>query len=137
MEDILALVLIVAVAILASVVVWLSMNSYWMKRIEDERKQAIKKSAEVRAGQFAEQIAPYLPDFPFNPADARFIGKPVDFIVFKGACEKEIEEVIFVEVKSGKSKVSPQEKRLRDVINEKRIRWYEYRALSPESSSNP
>lgn len=73
------------------------------------------------------QLAPYLPDFPYNPTEARFIGKPIDLIVFRGMDEKDIQEVIFVEVKSGKSRLNPIEKNLKEIIKNKEIRWVEYR----------
>ena len=51
-------------------------------RLEAERDDAVKRSRAVVGGQVAEQLAPYLPDFPCNPGDARFIGKPIDFVCF-------------------------------------------------------
>ena len=36
------------------------------EKIPDIRQDAIKKSRAVLAGQFTEQIAPYMPDFPFK-----------------------------------------------------------------------
>ena len=41
--------------------------------------------------------------------------------------EKNITEVIFVEAKSGKSKLSSQEKSLKEAIENKKVRWEEYR----------
>ncbi len=95
--------------------------------IKEIREDAIKKSRAVLTGQFSEQIAPYLPDFKYSPTEVRFIGKPVDFIVFEGMDEKEIRRVIFVEVKSGKSSLSTHERKLRDVIKERKVDWEEYR----------
>ena len=91
------------------------------------REEAIQRSRSVLAGQFSEQLAPYLPDFPFNPSEAKFIGKPIDFIVFNGMDEKNIDEVVFVEVKSGKSSLNSNERKLKETIREKRVRWVEYR----------
>ena len=102
-------------------------NKYWEAQIEAERKDAIAKSRAVLGGLFSEQLAPYLPDFPYNPSEVRFIGKPIDFIVFKGADNKEIKEVVFVEVKSGKAKINNHEKNLKNAIEKKRVRWEEYR----------
>ncbi|MBN1156620.1 hypothetical protein JXA85_03330 [Candidatus Woesearchaeota archaeon] len=98
-----------------------------LSRIPKEREEAVRHSRAVLSGQFSEQIAPYFPDFPFSPTEARFIGKPVDFIVFNGMDEKQIKEVVFVEVKSGKSRLSSQEKGLKEVIDGKKVRWFEYR----------
>lgn len=95
--------------------------------IEDERKDAIKRSRSVLTGQFSEQISPFLPNFPIDPSVCRFIGKPVDFIGFVGLDEKKIDEVVFVEVKTGKSQLNSVERSLKDAIKNKRVRWVEYR----------
>ena len=97
------------------------------EQIPEIRETAIKQSKAVLSGQFSEQIAPYLPDFPYKPTEARFIGKPIDFIVFKGMDEKKIEEVVFVEVKTGQSQLSSVEKSLKETIKNKKINWSEYR----------
>ena len=97
------------------------------EKIPDLREDAIKQSRAVLSGQFSEQIAPYLPDFPFNPTEARFIGKPIDFVVFKGMDEKKIEEIVFVEVKSGQSQLSKIEKSLKSAVENKKVSWHEYK----------
>ena len=92
------------------------------------RKDAVKRSKAVINGQVAEQIAPFLPDFPANPSDARFVGKPVDFIVFSGLSENEkIDEILFVEVKTGKSLLSEREKEVKKAIEKGNVRYVEYR----------
>ena len=95
--------------------------------LPNHRKQAIMQSRAVLGGHFTENLAPYLPDFPFLPTECRFVGKPVDFIVFKGMDNKKIEEITFVEVKSGNSKLSDQEKNLKDTIDKKKVKFVEYR----------
>lgn len=102
-------------------------EQYWLGELPGHRKDAIMKSRSVLGGQFSENLAPYLPNFPFLPTECRFLGKPTDFIVFKGMDEKKIDEVIFVEVKSGNAKLSPQEKNLKEAIDKKRVRFEEYR----------
>ena len=96
-------------------------------KIPEIREDAIKQSRAVLSGQFSEQIAPFLPDFPYSPTDARFIGKPIDFIVFKGMDGKKIDEVVFVEVKSGQSRLSEVEKTLKLAVENKKVFWKEYR----------
>ncbi|MBS3162745.1 hypothetical protein J4467_02370 [Candidatus Woesearchaeota archaeon] len=102
-------------------------DQQWLQELPNHRKDAIAKSRAVLGGQFSEQLAPFLPNFDFSPTECRFIGKPIDFVVFKGMDEKQIEEVIFVEVKSGASKLSPQEKNLKEAILSGRVKWQEYR----------
>ena len=96
------------------------------EKIPEIREDAIKQSRAVLSGQFSEQIAPFLPDFPFKPTEARFIGKPIDFVVFKGMDEKKIDEVVFVEVKSGQSQLSKVEKTLKSAVENKKVSWHDY-----------
>ena len=61
-------------------------------------------------GRISEQMVPLLPEFPFASADARFIGNPVDFVVFDGFTpvkdgKGEI-SIVLVEVKKGKGKLT-------------------------------
>ena len=102
-------------------------NREWEGRVSSIRQDAVSRSRAVLGGQFSEQLAPYLPDFPYSPTEARFIGKPIDLVIFKGADEQSIQEVIFVEIKSGEARLSSQERQLRDVIQNHRVSWVEYR----------
>jgi len=102
-------------------------DKHWESEIPTHRKDAILKSRAVLSGYFSEQLAPFLPDFPFKPTEVRFIGKPVDFIAFKGMDEKNIEEVAFIEVKSGTSNLNKVEKSLKEAIKKKKVKWEEYR----------
>lgn len=96
-------------------------------KIKQERSDAVKRSRAVITGQMAEQIAPYLPEFPCNPADVRFIGKPVDFIGFSGLSEKgTVDEVLLIEVKSGDSKLNNHEKSLKNAIQNGKVRYLQY-----------
>lgn len=80
-----------------------------------------------------EQIAPFLPGFPCNPSDARFIGKPVDFVAFPGLYDTgHIDEILLIEVKTGESELSAREKEVQNAIQEGRIRYVKYRWKSEE-----
>ena len=93
-------------------------------KLEGIVKARLKQSRAVIGGLVSEQIAPLLPDFPYDPGDCRFIGKPIDFIVFKGMNEQNISELVFLEVKSGSSKrLNPQEKQLREIVEAGKVSW--------------
>lgn len=102
---------------------------YFSKKLSKIRKDAVKRSRSVINGQMIEQVAPFLPDFPCNPSDARFVGKPVDFIAFKGLSDEEIEEIQFIEVKTGQSTLSEREKQIKKAVKEGRVRYIEYRLI--------
>ena len=91
------------------------------------RKDAVDRSRAVLTGQFSEQLAPYFPDFPYSPNEVRFLGKPVDFIVFRGCDSDAVSEVVFLEVKSGRSRLNATERSLKQAVLAGRVRWEEYR----------
>lgn len=102
-------------------------NREWENQVSDLRQDAVSRSRSVLAGQFSEQLAPYLPDFKYNPCECRFIGKPVDIIVFRGLDNKEIKEIVFLEIKSGDSKLSLTQKSIKNAIENGNVRWEEYK----------
>jgi len=99
------------------------------------RKNAVLQSRAVSRGQMYEQLVPYLPEFQFNPKDAQFLGRPVDFVVFDGLDDGDLRRIVFVEVKTGASKLTPRERLVRDAIRDGRVEWTQIRA--PELSAPP
>lgn len=87
------------------------------------RQDAIRRSTGVILGQITEHFAPYLPEFPFNPKDARFLGSPLDFVVFDGLSEGVIRSIAFVEVKTGASDLTTRERRIRDAVQSGLVQW--------------
>jgi len=99
----------------------------WIQEKEKKiRLDAIKRSRATLGGKFGEQLAPYLPDFAYDPTEVRFIGSPIDFIVFPGLSQDNPREIVLLEVKSRGNKLSRREKRIRELVREKRIRWELY-----------
>ena len=90
-------------------------------------QSAVEQSRAVTRGKVTEQIVPYLPEFRFDPKDARFIGSPIDLVVFDGLSEGEVKSVVFVEVKTGRSALTSRERRVRDAILDGRVTWEELR----------
>jgi predicted Holliday junction resolvase-like endonuclease len=100
------------------------------------RKDAIRRSQATVSGKATEHLVPLLPDFPFDPRDARFLGAPVDFIVFDGLSAGDLHEIVFVEVKTGAgADLSPRERRVRDAVLEGRVGWKVLRIAGPDQGS--
>jgi predicted Holliday junction resolvase-like endonuclease len=103
------------------------------RRLEEARRQAILQSRAVLGGKFTEQMAPYLPEFKYDPTEARFIGTPIDLVVFPGLAEGEPKEIVLIEVKSGRSsRLTPREKRIKELVEANMVRWEEIHRLSTE-----
>jgi len=105
----------------------------WKFEVEEKiRSEVLERSRSVLKGKIGEQLAPLLPVFKYEPADARFMGTPVDYVVFDGLAKQEPKEVIFMDVKTGKTGgLSPIQKKIKQVIEQKRVRW-ETVQLRPE-----
>ena len=98
----------------------------WQAEIDLARKSAVTQSRAVLGGKFTEQMAPYLPEFRYDPTEARFIGTPVDMIVFPGLAQGDPEEIVILEIKSGKNlQLTPQQKKIRQLVEEGMVRWDE------------
>jgi len=91
------------------------------------RADAVARSLAVTVGKVSEQLVPYLPGFGYNPKDARFLGSPVDFVVFDGLDAGALRRVVFLEVKTGAAALSTRERQIRDAIESGRISWDELR----------
>jgi predicted Holliday junction resolvase-like endonuclease len=97
------------------------------------REDALRRSGSVVAGKATEHLAPLLPGFEFDPRDARFLGSPIDFLVFDGLSEGEIREIVFVEVKTGPSAaLTSRERLVRDAVDGGRLRFLEVRIDPPD-----
>ncbi|MDP5039055.1 MAG: Holliday junction resolvase [Candidatus Gracilibacteria bacterium] len=97
------------------------------KTIKDERKKSIKKSKSVIMGELYEKILPFLPDFKYKPRDMVFVGKGVDYIIFDGLDEGDLKQIVFLELKSGNSNLNKNERMIRNIIRENKIKYIEYK----------
>lgn len=96
--------------------------------LRDARKDAVTRSTAVTRGQAFEHLAPFMDDFGYHPRDARFLGSPIDFVVFDGLGDADVREIVFVEVKTGRSRLSARERAVREAVLEGRVAWRELRA---------
>jgi len=99
------------------------------QRISDERDDAVDISRSVLKGKIAEQMSPLFPEFysKYEPADARFIGSPIDFVIFKNMSKFKDEklpiEVILMDVKTGSSDLKPLQNAIKKAIEDGRVKF--------------
>ena len=100
----------------------------WKRDYSKElRRDAVQRSQAVTLGKVCEHLIPYLPDFRWNPKDARFLGSPVDLVVFDGLDAGQLQRIVFLEVKTGGAGLSARERQLRDVVRAGKVSWQEMR----------
>jgi predicted Holliday junction resolvase-like endonuclease len=47
-------------------------------------EQKLRQSGATLKGQIGERFAPFIPGFGYEAAGARFLGSPIDYVVFDG-----------------------------------------------------
>ena len=135
MVDVLLLALVLGAAALSLLVGYLvgrtvtqrTLELKFADREQEARRDSVARSRSVLSGQFLEKLAPRFPDFPYDPTDLRFLGTPVDYVVFDGLSEGDVREIVFLEVKSGRSNLNAAQRRVREAVEARDVRWDVYR----------
>ncbi|HMQ59474.1 MAG TPA: Holliday junction resolvase-like protein [Flavilitoribacter sp.] len=101
-------------------------------KIENEeqiRKESKTKSEDIQIGQIYKRFTPFLEEFPWLPGDTRFLGGPIDFIVFEGLHDDQQKiNLHLVQVKTGQASLAKNQKRIKEALDQKRVFWKEIRA---------
>ena len=81
-----------------------------------------KKSSEVRLGKTVENVAPFLDEWPYESNNFRFLGNPIDGISFNE------DEIVFVEIKTGASRLSKNQNKIKTLVKEGKVKFITFRA---------
>lgn len=101
-------------------------------KIETEksfREDALARSRAVLKGALAEQLAPIFKVFGYNPSDARFIGDPVDYVIFDNytKVKERIEDVpisiVLADVKTGEAGLTYAQRRIKRGIEKGLVKF--------------
>ena len=93
------------------------------------RQDAISKSRSTLVGKITEHFIPFVPDFEFNPKDARFRGSPVDYVVFDGLSEDDLKKIVFIEVKTNLGVLTKRERQIRDAVQARKVEWIQLKRI--------
>lgn len=104
--------------------------------------QKLNGSRYALRGQIAEKLAPLAPEFlsKYDPSDAHFLGMPIDYVIFKNLSkrlngENEPIEVVFVEVKTGKSQLTGQQPAIKDAVDNLRVKFETLRLAKDQQTA--
>lgn len=94
------------------------------------QKRSVNTSRAVLKGKMAEQMAPIMPEFQYLPSDAKFLGDPVDYVVFDGYTDlrdgqgrAEDIEVVLIDIKSGGARLTKGQQAIAQAIRDGRVRF--------------
>ncbi len=97
----------------------------WKTEYEEKvRKDALERSRAALKGKVGEQIAPFLAKFQHEPSDARFIGSPVDYVIFEGHSKEDPRGITFADIKTGSTaRLSPLQRGFKKAVEEGNVYW--------------
>ena len=81
----------------------------------------LRRGDAVRRGFTTEQWLPLTESYPWDPRNFRFLGAPIDGVQF------EDDRVVLVEFKSGRSRLSDRQLRIRELVRSGRVEFREVR----------
>jgi predicted Holliday junction resolvase-like endonuclease len=128
---------IVVIIISTIIILYLLWNIIKMKlghkaAIKDARKDTAARQRSTIKGDISEIIAPWSLKSVNSVKELNFMGSPIDFVGFKGLDGDGEIEIKFIEIKSGKSKLNKNQRRIRDAVIAKRVEWIEARVKEVE-----
>jgi predicted Holliday junction resolvase-like endonuclease len=130
LEVIIFLLLILVIYLIYKNIEWKfkfeeKVRKYIEEKEEEIRRDAIERSSRILSGKALEKMVPFLKEFNHSPHDVRWLGDPVDLIAFDGISEGNPQKITFIEIKSWKSRLSEKQKKIRQIVEEKKVFWEE------------
>ncbi|MCW3100073.1 MAG: Holliday junction resolvase-like protein [Chthonomonadaceae bacterium] len=120
-----------AYALIAAIVGGGAYVSYLQRRLKvavrmltEERTR--QRSISASYGRITEQWFPLMEKYPYDSANFRFLGTPIDGVQF------EEDKIVFVEFKSRKAELSTQQRRLKQMIQAGKVTWEEFHFFEEE-----
>jgi predicted Holliday junction resolvase-like endonuclease len=90
-----------------------------LDELEEERHRT--QSLMSTHGRINEQWFPLMDGFPYDSRNFKFLGQPIDGVQF------EDDRIIFCEFKTNSSPLSTDQRRIRQMIEDGRVEWEEFR----------
>lgn len=91
--------------------------------IREANKEAVQRSRSTLVGRLLERMWPCFSRFhDRDPRDMRCICDPVDYVLFDGlTVERQVRQIAFIEVKSGRSRLSRVQHSIREAVERGRV----------------
>ena len=91
-----------------------------MQLLEAERTRNRSVSGLYLYGRITEQWFPLMDRYPYNSANFRFLGTPVNGVQF------EDDKIVFVEFKSRNAELSTAQRRMKQLVKSGKVAWEEF-----------
>ncbi|MCK5261465.1 MAG: endonuclease [Thermoplasmatales archaeon] len=86
-----------------------------------EKFTSEKESLSTAWDKITEQYASSTEKYPYSIENFRFIGSPIDGVQF------EDDQILFVEFKTDKSKLNAKQNKIKKLVKEGKVKWFEFK----------
>lgn len=108
----------------------------WQQQLTSLRADIANNQRANIKGKVAETFAPFLYGFPFKPSECKFLGDPIDYVVFEGLDNRDIKGIHFLEVKSDSAKLSKHQKHIKELIDSLNTNKITFNEFNFQSNNN-
>ena len=88
-----------------------------------------QRSLSATYGRITEQWFPLMDAYPYDARNFRFLGTPIDGVQF------EEDRIVFVEFKANRSQLSPEQRRIRELVEEGYVYWEAFQFADDEDDA--
>ena len=75
-------------------------------------------------GKIAEVLIPVMKGFGYEMEDCNFLANPIDYIIFEGASQGNVDHITFMDIKTGKTAdLDTHQRKIRDAINDNDVKF--------------
>ena len=106
-------------------IIFLLARSYMRLRTRLADVLSRKQSLSTKYGKMTEQFMPFLEVYPYDEHNFRFLGNPVDGVQFND------DGIVFVEFKAADSRLTGSQRRIKELVADKKVSFKEIRVPSP------
>ena len=113
------------------------------QKVKDAKKRSNNMQRNILKGQIGEQFTPFIAEFPYNPSDCRFLGEPIDYMIFQNlhACSEGLADIkdvqiIIAEVKTGNARLNARQKIIKQAIENGQVSFKELRIKYCENTES-
>ena len=113
------------------------------QKVKDAKKRSNNMQRNILKGQIGEQFTPFIAEFPYNPSDCRFLGEPIDYMIFQNlhACSEGLADIkdvqiIIADVKTGNARLNARQKIIKQAIENGQVSFKELRIKYCENTES-
>lgn len=121
--EILSLILVIICITLVLILKNLKYKYNLQERFNENLKYDYK-SMNIKHGKSFENLFPFMNNYPYEPRNFRFIGDPIDGLSF------EENKIVFMEFKTGLSRLSEKQKKIKELVENKKVEWKKIKDIS-------